>query len=95
MSHICSEVLPLIDRFLDGELPAALQSAVSSHLQRCAKCRAEADLKRVVKDSVARSCQEQAPPTLREAVYRRLVQTEVAWVDGQLVQRTLRVEYLD
>ena len=95
MTEVCDRVLHLIGRYLDGELPPELEHAVTAHLSRCPKCKAEADLERAVKDSVARSCQEPAPPTLRQAVYQRLVQTRVEWADGTVVEQTLRFELND
>lgn len=95
MTGACASVLDLLDRYLDGELPTELTGAVAAHLNQCPKCRAEADLERAIKDSVARSCQEPAPPTLREAVYRRLVETRVEWADGLVVERTFRIEFRD
>lgn len=37
----CSKVRPLIEPFLDGELPAHEQEEVKAELGRCAQCRAE------------------------------------------------------
>ena len=50
----CATVAPLLDAYLDGELPPAEHETVEAHLATCARCRAEADaIRSIVGDARA------------------------------------------
>jgi anti-sigma factor RsiW len=50
----CTTIAPLLDAYLDGELPPAEHETVDAHLATCANCRAEADaIRSIVADARA------------------------------------------
>ncbi|MBA3309201.1 MAG: mycothiol system anti-sigma-R factor [Nocardioidaceae bacterium] len=77
----CDEVLDRMYVFIDDELEDADCSEIQAHLDECGPCLREADLERLVKALVARSCVEPAPVELRQRVMFsiRQVQLEVAY----------------
>lgn len=50
----CTTIAPLLDAYLDGELPPTEQETVEAHLASCASCRAEAGaIRSIVADARA------------------------------------------
>jgi len=69
----CSEVLETVQSYLDGELTAERYEKIRVHLDECGPCLHEADLDRLVKMLVARSCGcEPVSAELRERVVARI-----------------------
>lgn len=79
----CGEVLGRLYFFLDHELADADSRQIQRHLDDCGPCLREADISRIVKALVARSCVERAPVELRQRVMFsiRHVQLEVSYHD--------------
>ena len=86
MSHShaddCADYLERIVYFLDNELDEADCSVVQQHLDECGPCLRKYDLQRTVKTIVARSCNESAPPSLRERVMLEIRAVQVRISEG-------------
>ena len=79
----CSEALQRLEFFIDNELAGADFEQIKQHLDDCAPCLRIADLERVVKTLVARSCHEHAPDTLRQRVMVRIREVHVTLSEQQ------------
>jgi mycothiol system anti-sigma-R factor len=64
----CARVLQKLYLYIDNEMPISDCYEVRRHLEACQPCLERFQLDCQVKALVARSCCEQAPPTLRERV---------------------------
>jgi len=64
---ICSEVCPLIEEHLDGELSAELESRVTAHLDRCDDCSAELERARHIRNELRQLPQFDAPRSVIDA----------------------------
>ena len=75
----CTEVIEAVYLYLDGEIEHDTLDRIRHHLDECSPCLREYGIEREVKLLIARSCCEQAPPGLRDAVVRRIhtVRTEL------------------
>ena len=74
----CVEALERLEFFIDHELAQADAAQIKQHLEDCAPCLQIADVERVVKALVARSCTEHAPETLRQRVRVRIREVHVS-----------------
>ena len=80
MSYIeiqCGEVLSSVIFIIEGELELLPQrSAIEEHISTCLPCTAEIAHERAMHDllqeTLRRSCNEEAPADLREAIHRQL-----------------------
>lgn len=73
----CEEFVLRIVAYLDNELDEADCGPVRHHLAECPPCHEEADLERLVKQLLARSCGESAPEGLRDRVLWEIRQVTV------------------
>jgi mycothiol system anti-sigma-R factor len=73
----CADYLERIVYFLDNELDDADCGAVRAHLDECGPCLQKYDLQKTVKAVVARSCNEEAPRTLRDRVLVQIREVQV------------------
>jgi mycothiol system anti-sigma-R factor len=64
--------LDRIYEYLDGELSPTDLEEVKAHLESCADCASQHDLECVIRSVVKRSCEEQAPSTLKDRILQRL-----------------------
>ena len=64
----CAELMQRLFLFIDNEMDEADCGEVRGHLEGCAPCRAKYQVDCTVKTLIARSCCEQAPPSLHERV---------------------------
>jgi mycothiol system anti-sigma-R factor len=80
----CDEILNRIYDFLDHELAAADYQQIQEHLADCAPCLHVADVERLVKALVARSCSERAPVELRQRVMFQIRQVQIDVVSSRL-----------
>ena len=65
---ICERTRERLGRFLDNELPPALQRAVEAHVDECAECAAELGRLRVFVSHVADGDRESVPANLWSAI---------------------------
>jgi mycothiol system anti-sigma-R factor len=79
----CNEILDRMYVFIDNELDNASKTEIQSHLDECAPCLREADLERLVKALVARSCVERAPVELRQRVIFSIRQVQIQLSQGR------------
>jgi mycothiol system anti-sigma-R factor len=79
----CADALARLEFFIDNELEHADIVQIKKHIDECAPCLAIADLERVVKKLVARSCSEHAPDELRQRVLVRIRQVSVTITEQQ------------
>ena len=68
----CAELLDRLYLFMDNEMDQSDCARVRQHLEDCPPCRVKYQLDCTVKTLVARSCCEQAPPSLHERVLGNL-----------------------
>lgn len=75
----CNEVIDAVYLYLDGEMEHDTIDRIRQHLDECSPCLREYGIEREVKLLIARSCCEQAPESLRQAVVQRIqvVRTEL------------------
>lgn len=75
----CADVIEAVYLYLDGELEIGDLDQIRHHLDECSPCLRQYGIEREVKILVARSCCEQAPERLREAVVQRIhtIRTEL------------------
>ena len=65
----CDEARPLLDAYVDAELPAAEQAALREHLAQCAQCGPEAAALERLRDAIRRAAPAyRAPPALRAQI---------------------------
>jgi mycothiol system anti-sigma-R factor len=65
----CNETLRELEAFLDGELPAELHQAITSHLSHCPDCLEAFDFHAELKMVIAAKCSEQEmPPGLMDRI---------------------------
>ncbi len=64
--------LERIYEYLDGELSPADLAEVKAHLDSCQDCASQHDLECVIRSVVKRSCEEQAPSSLKDRILQRL-----------------------
>ena len=95
LNPVCERALSLLDPYLDSELSAELAAAVANHLAQCAKCKAEAAVQKLMKETVHASVNQPAPQALRAKVQQRLMSQRVEWADGVVVSRTIRIEVVE
>jgi mycothiol system anti-sigma-R factor len=79
----CNEILDRIYVFIDRELDDASSQQIQTHLDECGPCLREADLDRLVKALVARSCTERAPVELRRRVMFSIRQVQIELSQGR------------
>ena len=79
----CADALERLEFFIDHELAQADFDQIKQHIEDCAPCLAVADLERVVKELVARSCAEHAPDDLRQRVLVRIREVRVTVTEQQ------------
>ncbi|GAB4099775.1 mycothiol system anti-sigma-R factor [Sinomonas halotolerans] len=58
--------------YLDGALPAHDVAEIKEHLDTCPECLEEHDLECVIRSAIKRSCHEQAPEKLKDAILGRI-----------------------
>ncbi len=65
----CDEARPLLDAYVDAELPAAESAALREHLAGCPQCRPEAAAIERLRDEIRRAAPSyRAPPGLRAQI---------------------------
>jgi anti-sigma factor (TIGR02949 family) len=74
---LCNDVLSSIIFIIEGHLDLLPQrSAIEGHISKCIPCSAEIAHERAVHDllqeTLRRSCNEQAPEDLRQAIYLQI-----------------------
>jgi len=93
----CLITLSMLDQFLDSELSDRQYALIDQHLSLCAKCKAQADLERTLKDSVLRSCRsETMTDDLSQALHNRIMgaleTTRIEWISGVVVTQSFTIE---
>ncbi len=68
----CEHALVHLYEFLDSEMTSADEERMRAHLAHCTPCLAELSAEEIVKSLVRRSCNEQAPATLRLRIHTQL-----------------------
>jgi mycothiol system anti-sigma-R factor len=88
-AHKCRDVLQQLYEFIDNELPTAHRAEIQAHLDECRGCLSEADLERLIKALVQKSCHEKAPAELRQRVLFsiRQVQWQITTTDASRTER--------
>lgn len=97
----CERVREQLDSYLSGEISPPASSEVSSHLDGCADCAAELDVRRTLRESLKSAVQRSAVPPFLEARIRRTLankQTERRslwiWAPGFALAAALAVAFL-
>lgn len=82
----CDDVQPLLPAYVDGEISGADRRPLDAHLDHCAVCRHEADIQRLLRETLAdhgREAAPMAPPWLRTRIAAQLAAeqttTSVGW----------------
>lgn len=74
----CTSVTKQLTAYLDGELDAAMASAVRGHLRLCETCRGAAEDHAVIRDTLAGLERPEAPSPLWNGVLAKLGDAEIA-----------------
>lgn len=89
----CSRAMEWIDADVDAELTATDHDWLTSHVDRCPRCKAHRDLALVVKQSVQRSSRPVATPDpVRQRIVSQIAMTSETYRAQIVVRRTIRVE---
>lgn len=72
MGDRCSEFLDQLERYLDAECGADVEAMVEAHMADCPPCGHRADFESRLRRIVARSCRDEAPAGLADAVLAKL-----------------------
>lgn len=75
----CSDVLDLVDEYLDGELDDDRRLAIEEHFAECTPCVGELGREQTVKALVYRSCACSAPERLRVQIVARIRQISITY----------------
>ena len=76
----CSDVLEMVDEFLDGEIDDARRLQIAQHLDECAPCLQQYGLEQAGKALVHRSCGcEAAPERLRMQIVTSIRQISITY----------------
>lgn len=69
----CNQVLERLWVYLDGEVDETLGAELQLHIERCLRCRHQADFERRLREVLQAKCRgERAPQWLRAQVFRLL-----------------------
>jgi anti-sigma factor (TIGR02949 family) len=68
----CRQALEELDRYLDGECPVELETAIARHLADCEPCLSRSDFEIALRAVIARHCRQAAPAGLLDRVLQRL-----------------------
>jgi len=72
----CDDVLPLLDRFEDQELPADTDAAVMAHVQGCAPCRARLERMEQLQERIRSAARGVRPPADLAARVQRTLDSD-------------------
>lgn len=72
MGDQCNEFLDQLQTFLDDECAPDTKAKVEAHMRDCPPCGHRADFEERLKQIVAKSCRDVAPPGLVDNVITRL-----------------------
>lgn len=76
----CSDVLDMVDEFLDGEIDGDRRVLIAAHLEECSPCLRQFGLEHAVKQLVHRSCGGgPAPESLRVQIVTRIRQISISY----------------
>lgn len=90
---LCQWVLEFADAYLDRELDDPSLAAISEHLESCSRCKSHIECEGLVKESIARSQQENIPSHLEQRITQAISQMRVEWNGGVIYQRTIKIEW--
>lgn len=76
-AHVnCEEALRDLYGYLDGEITAERREHIRVHIEECGPCLDAFDFETDLRELVARTCQTEAPDTLRDRVARAILECE-------------------
>ena len=79
----CEEALARLWEFLDGELEAASEDEVQSHLEVCSRCYPRYDFQRAYFELMSRVKEREAMPReLRHQLFKRILEEDAASPGG-------------
>jgi mycothiol system anti-sigma-R factor len=73
----CAQALARVYEYLDGEMGPTDLERIREHLDDCSPCLRQYDLDIALKALVRRSCQESAPPDLRERIMVKITEVRI------------------
>ena len=89
----CVQVMSMMDQYIDCELSEEIVRSVETHIEKCAKCQAHADLENTLKSSIQRCCRsEVAPEAVRARVVNALASSRLEWVSTVVVTQSISIE---
>ena len=84
----CTEVLAMVDVFVDGEADEVHVVAISAHLVECPPCARQVAVIRDFKAVIRRANTSVAPAGLQTRIRARLEQTTVVYGHAEVDERT-------
>lgn len=76
-AHVnCEEALRDLYGYLDGEITAERREHIRVHIEECGPCLDAFDFETDLRELVARTCQTEAPDSLRDRVARAILDCE-------------------
>ena len=73
----CAQALARVYEYLDGEMSPGDCAQIREHIEDCAPCLKQYDLDVALKALVRRSCQDSAPPDLRERILVKITEVRI------------------